>query len=342
MDRKEFLGSANEYFARICRDRDNRGLVNRPTIGASIGASSFSSPPHRSVRRLRRAIAAGADYRDGSRQSADSEHDASDKRHRAVHPLVTPSPRTKGERKERKQDGTRHGLEPARPHFEELPGVGIEPTRPEGHGILSPERLPVPPPRRALIVRAPGLRAAAARSGTSSPPPLGALPQHSPADEQVRFVGVVRTTTQGDVLLGRRPACGARLDMVELQERRLPASAIAADERATSAIPLPDGASDSRRDVPRAWRGAAGGARRLSRRQPLPFDSSVAISSSTCRLLRCRAAAIRVAWFSAVRCGASSRTVVRFPCSQLVEDRRILPSRAGHLDAVVGGALRQV
>jgi hypothetical protein len=28
-----------------------------------------------------------------------------------------------------------------------LPGVGIEPTRPEGHGILSPERLPVPPPR---------------------------------------------------------------------------------------------------------------------------------------------------------------------------------------------------
>ncbi len=28
-----------------------------------------------------------------------------------------------------------------------VPGVGIEPTRPEGHGILSPERLPVPPPR---------------------------------------------------------------------------------------------------------------------------------------------------------------------------------------------------
>jgi hypothetical protein len=28
-----------------------------------------------------------------------------------------------------------------------VPGVGIEPTRPYGHGILSPERLPVPPPR---------------------------------------------------------------------------------------------------------------------------------------------------------------------------------------------------
>lgn len=29
-----------------------------------------------------------------------------------------------------------------------LPGVGIEPTRPCGHRILSPVRLPVPPPRR--------------------------------------------------------------------------------------------------------------------------------------------------------------------------------------------------
>ena len=28
-----------------------------------------------------------------------------------------------------------------------MPGAGIEPARPEGHGILSPVRLPVPPPR---------------------------------------------------------------------------------------------------------------------------------------------------------------------------------------------------
>ena len=33
-----------------------------------------------------------------------------------------------------------------------VPGVGIEPTRPEGHGILSPERLPIPPPRHAQIL----------------------------------------------------------------------------------------------------------------------------------------------------------------------------------------------
>ena len=26
-----------------------------------------------------------------------------------------------------------------------LPEVGVEPTRPEGHGILSPARLPIPP-----------------------------------------------------------------------------------------------------------------------------------------------------------------------------------------------------
>lgn len=30
-----------------------------------------------------------------------------------------------------------------------VPGVGLEPTRPEGHTILSRARLPVPPPRRA-------------------------------------------------------------------------------------------------------------------------------------------------------------------------------------------------
>jgi antitoxin (DNA-binding transcriptional repressor) of toxin-antitoxin stability system len=36
-----------------------------------------------------------------------------------------------------------------------VPGVGIEPTRPYGHGILSPERLPVPPPRRSFIVEGP-------------------------------------------------------------------------------------------------------------------------------------------------------------------------------------------
>ena len=33
-----------------------------------------------------------------------------------------------------------------------VPGPGIEPGRPYGHGILSPERLPVPPPRLASIV----------------------------------------------------------------------------------------------------------------------------------------------------------------------------------------------
>ena|GEM_PF-2581466 len=26
-----------------------------------------------------------------------------------------------------------------------MPEVGVEPTRPEGHGILSPARLPIPP-----------------------------------------------------------------------------------------------------------------------------------------------------------------------------------------------------
>src|SRR3990172_9282342 len=42
------------------------------------------------------------------------------------------------------------------PRFPPMPEVGVEPTRPEGHGILSPARLPVPPLRRAPpIVPAP-------------------------------------------------------------------------------------------------------------------------------------------------------------------------------------------
>jgi hypothetical protein len=33
-----------------------------------------------------------------------------------------------------------------------VPKVGIEPTRPFGHRILSPARLPIPPLRRAIMV----------------------------------------------------------------------------------------------------------------------------------------------------------------------------------------------
>src|SRR4051794_35423628 len=33
-----------------------------------------------------------------------------------------------------------------------VPKVGVEPTRPEGHRILSPARLPIPPLRPARIV----------------------------------------------------------------------------------------------------------------------------------------------------------------------------------------------
>ena len=44
------------------------------------------------------------------------------------------------------------------PRTSEVPGVGFEPTRPCGQGILSPSRLPVPPPRPGSHVqRIPGL-----------------------------------------------------------------------------------------------------------------------------------------------------------------------------------------
>ena len=53
-----------------------------------------------------------------------------------------------------------------------VPGVGIEPTRPFGQGILSPLRLPVPPPRRIhhdrLATCAMGLFNERARNGYDS------------------------------------------------------------------------------------------------------------------------------------------------------------------------------
>ena len=52
-----------------------------------------------------------------------------------------------------------------------MPGLGFEPRWPEGQGILSPLRLPVPPPRRGVdyIVRAPGARPIIARRTFSCP-----------------------------------------------------------------------------------------------------------------------------------------------------------------------------
>jgi hypothetical protein len=51
-----------------------------------------------------------------------------------------------------------------------VPGVGIEPTRPYGHGILSPERLPIPPPRRTRNSTAVARRARRTnKKGTRSP-----------------------------------------------------------------------------------------------------------------------------------------------------------------------------
>jgi hypothetical protein len=56
-----------------------------------------------------------------------------------------------------------------------LPGAGIEPARPYGHGILSPERLPVPPPRLALIL-------CAAPVARERRPPGRSRPRCRPAD----------------------------------------------------------------------------------------------------------------------------------------------------------------
>lgn len=57
-----------------------------------------------------------------------------------------------------------------------MPGAGIEPARPEGHGILSPERLPVPPPRRRAIIPTTSRPNARARRGRCGGLAVGMLP----------------------------------------------------------------------------------------------------------------------------------------------------------------------
>src|SRR6476619_6763123 len=57
-----------------------------------------------------------------------------------------------------------------------VPGVGIEPTRPCGPGILSPVRLPVSPPRLTLKF-----------SGPRAPLGLRAAPEHFIVPEIVPF-----------------------------------------------------------------------------------------------------------------------------------------------------------
>jgi hypothetical protein len=61
-----------------------------------------------------------------------------------------------------------------------VPGAGIEPARPSGHGILSPERLPVPPPRRSLIVCLPRSPIPDPRSPIPPIPPIPRAPSPEP------------------------------------------------------------------------------------------------------------------------------------------------------------------
>jgi hypothetical protein len=50
--------------------------------------------------------------------------------------------------------------------FSHMPGVGLEPTRPQGHSILSAARLPIPPPGQGARgnLNQPGLEVPAAQS----------------------------------------------------------------------------------------------------------------------------------------------------------------------------------
>ena len=67
-----------------------------------------------------------------------------------------------------------------------MPGVGIEPTRPYGHGILSPERLPVPPPRLGPFYALPRGRPVIATGESVECPAMRDLPVACSLDPAAR------------------------------------------------------------------------------------------------------------------------------------------------------------
>ena len=82
------------------------------------------------------------------------------------------------------------------------------------------------------------------------------------AKEQRRFIEVVRLAPELNVRDRRLSSLGERLDMMELEKRRFPASTAGADKGATTLIALPDCAPDRRRDIAA---GAGFGSRRTGR-----------------------------------------------------------------------------
>jgi hypothetical protein len=129
-----------------------------------------------------------------------------------------------------------------------VPGVGIEPTRPYGHGILSPERLPVPPPRPGVPVYQPPSSVRTEYLVSKTRP---VLPRDERAEKQLRLVGVVRPAAKLEVRHCGRAAGSKRLPMVELQESTFIAAAARADEGALAAVAVPHRAFHADRDLPR-------------------------------------------------------------------------------------------
>ena len=67
--------------------------------------------------------------------------------------------------------------------------------------------------------------------------------------EQTRFILIVRSATELDIVGRRFPSRRVRRDVVEFEERSLAAPACASDERAASLIAVPDCTPDSGRYV---------------------------------------------------------------------------------------------
>jgi hypothetical protein len=86
------------------------------------------------------------------------------------------------------------------------------------------------------------------------------------------LVRVVCSTAQRQILNTRLASSRIRDDMVELEETRLPAPSVGADERAPAGIALPHEAADVRRHSARVGDGADGGPRRAGLRQPSSLE----------------------------------------------------------------------
>ena len=136
------LGGVGDALAREIEQRT--GFETRVTVLGHVQRGGIPTPRDR--------ILATRFGLEGRRPRPRGHVSAAWPRSTATRSSTSRSRRQRGSSRRSRPSGTRSPAPSSvkeRLRLHAMPEVGVEPTRPEGHGILSPARLPVPPLRRA-------------------------------------------------------------------------------------------------------------------------------------------------------------------------------------------------